>query len=199
MRESKQGRNKLVNRARLRSRKCAPLLKNLKRLRNVNAEAEKMAEKKQSRTEAREPERVVEGLGKKIRAAREAEGLSIRQLAERSGVNIARISRLENDRANLRLPNFLDLLRILKISAGEALDPDLDEKSRFLQMARKLRGVIGTTEMEWLSDLERIEARLAIEGAHKEVEYHRSKLHPRETHADPPNGEIHPIKRGDPF
>ncbi len=146
----------------------------------------------------KEPERVIAGLGEKIRTAREAEGLSIREVAEKSGINIARISRLENDRANLRLPNFLDLLRVLKLTAAEALDPDLDERSKFMQLARQVRGVIGTTELEWLAELDRMEARIAVQRAHEGVEYHRRELQ-REVPAPANPGDLVPLKRGDPF
>lgn len=180
------------------SRKYAPLLKFSRRLRRVNAYGEKMAIKKLNGTDPKEPDRVVPGLGEKLRTAREAEGMSIRELAAKSGVNIARISRLENDRANLRLPHFLDLLAALKLSAGEALDPDLDEKSRFLQIARRVRGLIGVSELEWLSQLDKLEAKLALQRAHEGVEYHRKQLE-RPAEETPVPHTIRGMKRGDPF
>ena len=122
------------------------------------------------------PDRVVEGLGDKLRKAREDAGLSVRQLAVRSGISGGRISQLENDQGNLRLPNFLDVVHALGIRAGELLDPEIDDRSQIVQLARRIKKTIGSEELEWLATLDRIEARIAMEYAHAGVDLHIRKL-----------------------
>jgi transcriptional regulator with XRE-family HTH domain len=176
VRETKRFMNKSVKAPRLVSRKCAPLLKNSRRLNTLNIETEMSAVLDNKPKKPKTPEHVVEGLGAKLRRAREDAGLSVRQLATRSGISGGRISQLENDKGNLRLPHFMDVVRALGIRAGDLLDPEIDDRSQIVQLARRIKKTIGNEDLEWLGQLDRIEARIAMEYAHAGVDLHLRKL-----------------------
>lgn len=147
-----------------------------------------------NRTRGSDLEAVHPGLGPKLRAAREAAGIQLNEAARRSGINPSQLSRFEREKIGMSIPRFMHLMNVLELRAGDLLDPDVDSRSRFLQMARRVRSLIGTREMQWLADLKPLEARLAMEGAHKEVEYHQRQSMP----ADPPPGAtpLYPIQGG---
>lgn len=57
-----------------------------------------------------------------LRKIREKKGLSVRELASRCDVEYAKISRLENNKANLTLTTLLELAEGLEIEPKELLD-----------------------------------------------------------------------------
>lgn len=163
----------------------------------LNAE-QRMAHKsrvKGSEVEAHKPkEYALPGLGARLKAARESAGYeTVEAFRKASGISKGMISQAENELNNLSLKNLLTWCRVAKVRAGALLDPDIDERSHYLQVAQKLRGTIGTHEMEWMADLDRIEARIAIEYAHNGVDGHRRKLEaPRAP--EPPDAPVRPLK-----
>lgn len=152
----------------------------------LNAEREEMAQKK---GKPHRPKRVVPGLGRKLREAREAVG-TVAIFAEKSGISAGMISQVENELHNLSLPHFMDWCHAAGVTAGSLLDPDVDERAKYLRAAQKLRATIGLPDMEWMAELDRIEAKIAIQRAREGVGYYRQE-HP----AQPPkDGEIHHLR-----
>lgn len=60
--------------------------------------------------------------GQHLKKLREKKGLSVRELASRCDVEYAKISRLENNKANLTLTTFLELADGLEIDPKELVD-----------------------------------------------------------------------------
>lgn len=119
------------------------------------------------------PKEVVPGLGEHLRRAREIKDLSLRELGKRTGMSAARICQLEAGDGNAKLVNFVRLAKALDVSASELLDPEIDERSKFLQLARRMRTSIGLAEMEFLADLNLPEAKVALQFMHAGVEQYR--------------------------
>lgn len=63
----------------------------------------------------------VEQLGRKVRAVREARGMTQEDLAHRSGLSSVQISRIERGRREIRITTLLQLLRALDVSPEELL------------------------------------------------------------------------------
>lgn len=60
--------------------------------------------------------------GQHLRKLREKKGLSMRELASRCDVEYAKISRLENNKANLTLTTLLELADGLEVDPKELVD-----------------------------------------------------------------------------
>jgi transcriptional regulator with XRE-family HTH domain len=60
--------------------------------------------------------------GLQLRKLREKKGLSVRELSSRCDVEYAKISRLENNKANLTLTTLLELAEGLEIHPKDLLD-----------------------------------------------------------------------------
>lgn len=71
----------------------------------------------------------VPGLAKKLRAAREAAGLSQGDLAERSGVPSVNISRFENDHKTPTISTLLKLATALGVEVADLLPKTTGRKS----------------------------------------------------------------------
>jgi transcriptional regulator with XRE-family HTH domain len=63
----------------------------------------------------------VERLGRNVRAAREARGMTQEDLAHKSGLSSVQISRIERGRREIRITTLLQLLRALDVSPEELL------------------------------------------------------------------------------
>lgn len=84
-----------------------------------------------------------EYIGKRIAEIRQAKGLSIRQLAEASGVNFANIYKIENGKYNVSI----DILGKICEALGYHVDikPNMDEvivtKEEIEKLIEKIRGI----------------------------------------------------------
>ena len=84
-----------------------------------------------------------EYIGKRIAEIRQAKGLSIRQLAEASGVNFANIYKIENGKYNVSI----DILGKICEALGYHVDikPNMDEvivtKEEIEELREKIRGI----------------------------------------------------------
>ena len=82
-------------------------------------------------------------IGKRIAEIRQAKGLSIRQLAEASGVNFANIYKIENGKYNVSI----DILGKICEELGYHVDikPNMDEvvvtKEEIEELREKIRGI----------------------------------------------------------
>ena len=90
-----------------------------------------------------------EYIGKRIAEIRQAKGLSIRQLAEASGVNFANIYKIENGKYNVSV----DILGKICEALGYHVDikPNMDEvivtKEEIEKLREKIRGIEEKTSM----------------------------------------------------
>ena len=90
-----------------------------------------------------------EYIGKRIAEIRQAKGLSIRQLAEASGVNFANIYKIENGKYNVSV----DILGKICEALGYHVDikPNMDEvivtKEEIEELREKIRGIEEKTSM----------------------------------------------------
>ena len=90
-----------------------------------------------------------EYIGKRIAEIRQAKGLSIRQLAEASGVNFANIYKIENGKYNVSI----DILGKICEALGYHVDikPNMDEvivtKEEIEKLREKIRGKKEKTSM----------------------------------------------------
>ena len=88
-------------------------------------------------------------IGKRIAEIRQAKGLSIRQLAEASGVNFANIYKIENGKYNVSV----DILGKICEALGYHVDikPNMDEvivtKEEIEKLREKIRGIEEKTSM----------------------------------------------------
>jgi len=62
-------------------------------------------------------------LGRLLRERRNQLRLSIRDVAQLAGIGVATVHALERGRLQIQLDNFLQVLRVLELSAGDALPP----------------------------------------------------------------------------
>lgn len=65
---------------------------------------------------------LVEDLGKNLRAARKRLGLTQEQVAERSGVHVTEVSRIEAGKRDLKLSTLRRLARAVEVPPGRLLD-----------------------------------------------------------------------------
>ena len=68
----------------------------------------------------------LEKFGSHLKKVREKKGLSIRELASRCDVDYAKISKLENSKANLTLTTLIELAEGLEIHPKELLSITFD-------------------------------------------------------------------------
>lgn len=66
---------------------------------------------------------VATSFGRKIRIARQLQGLSLVGVASRLGVSHGAVAKWETDRARPRLKRILELSRVLRISPAHLLEP----------------------------------------------------------------------------
>lgn len=62
--------------------------------------------------------------GQHLKRLREARGISMRDLAARCDIDYAKISKLENNKANVTLTTLIELAEGLEIHLSELLDVD---------------------------------------------------------------------------
>lgn len=104
------------------------------------------------------------GVGARVRALREAQELTQKRLAERSGVSVRFLAQLEAGDGNISLERLDAVARALKSSPGALLDPrgacPLDEERQELQ--REIQALLDRRSAGELAEVRRfIEARFA--------------------------------------
>ena len=77
-------------------------------------------------------------IGERIRELRQAQGLSLADVAGKAQISVATLSRIENDKQSVDLGLFLILAKILQVTAGEILDSDDDDDSKVDPLARRI-------------------------------------------------------------
>ena len=68
--------------------------------------------------------------GGRIRAAREARGLNLHELARLSGISASALSLIETGQRDLRLTTFYRIADALRVGAGDLLEDREDDASR---------------------------------------------------------------------
>ncbi|MGN6184795.1 MAG: helix-turn-helix domain-containing protein [Thermoanaerobaculia bacterium] len=63
-------------------------------------------------------------IGDRVREIRQAQGRSLADVAAKAKVSVATLSRIENDKQSLDLDLFMNLARVLQVSAAELLPVD---------------------------------------------------------------------------
>ena len=63
-------------------------------------------------------------IGQRIRDARTAQGMSQSELAAKAGLNLPRISYVENGKTDMLISTFMAIIESLQISADEILRPN---------------------------------------------------------------------------
>ena len=77
-------------------------------------------------------------IGERIRELRQAQGLSLADVAGKAQISVATLSRIENDKQSVDLGLFLILAKILQVTAGEILDSDDEDDSKVDPLARRI-------------------------------------------------------------
>jgi transcriptional regulator with XRE-family HTH domain len=85
-------------------------------------------------------------VGRKLRATRQAQGLSIQQVSEKAQISVATLSRIETNKQGVDLGLFLLLARILHCRPGDLLDSgdgvaseELGERIALLDIVDRIR------------------------------------------------------------
>jgi transcriptional regulator with XRE-family HTH domain len=100
------------------------------------------------RTEEPEP-----SLGDRLKALRQGQGLSLRALADRSGVTYGALSHIENGRSSPAVSTLKKVLAALDTTLGEffAADEGPRREPRFVFRAGELVNLLGRSPMKYLS------------------------------------------------
>lgn len=77
----------------------------------------------------------VQRIGARIRIARQKMGLSQPQLAERANLSTQSVSALENGRAKMSIESFVNIIKVLNVSADDLLGVGpMDRDSRIVEL-----------------------------------------------------------------
>lgn len=85
---------------------------------------------------------IIAGIGTKIRLLRQGEGLSLQQLAERSGVSAAAIHKIERNAMVPTITTLMKVARSLDRSVGYFVEEDTDDTSSAVLVRAKTRDVL---------------------------------------------------------
>ncbi|MGZ5451226.1 MAG: helix-turn-helix domain-containing protein [Thermoanaerobaculia bacterium] len=77
-------------------------------------------------------------IGERLRELRQAQGLSLADVASKAKVSVATLSRIENDKQSVDLGLFLILAKILQVAAHELLDGEDADDSKVDPLARRI-------------------------------------------------------------
>lgn len=109
------------------------------------------------------------GLGERLRDLRRARGLSLVELAARSGVPVSTISKIENLQINPSLVHAINLARALKENLGFLIDRDGQDDKSFSVVRADQRATLNLPEMSLVledlhGDFQRgiLEARIGV-------------------------------------
>lgn len=109
-----------------------------------------------------------------MRKWRQAAGKTMAEVGEDIGVTKGHLSQVENGKANLSLPMFLDYCRSIDTPASRVLGDKLLPKDRDIdRLIRALVKSAGLKSVRWLAELEREDLLLALERGREAVEARR--------------------------
>ena len=91
-------------------------------------------------------------VGRKLRTLRQAQSLSLQQVAEKANISAATLSRIENDKQALDVTLMLTLSKILKCRAGDLVD-DGDPRDEREAIVKKLASLDSKTRTTIWTDL----------------------------------------------
>lgn len=91
-------------------------------------------------------------VGQKLRALRQAQSLSLQQVAEKARISAATLSRIENDKQALDVTLMLSLSKILKCRASELVD-DGEPRDEREALVKKLASLDSKTRATIWTDL----------------------------------------------
>ncbi len=114
---------------------------------------------------------IIAGIGVKIRLLRQAEGLSLQQLAERSGVSAASIHKIERNAMVPTITTLMKLATALDRSIAYLVDEEVDHSSAAVLIRAKERNVLsGSRKGVQLENIAGPLGRYALAGAVVTVE-----------------------------
>jgi transcriptional regulator with XRE-family HTH domain len=109
---------------------------------------------------------VIEGIARKIRLLRQANGLSLQQLAERSGVSAASIHKIERNSMVPTITTLMKLARSLDRSVGYLVDEEVASTSPVVVVrARNREPLVASREGMVMENLAGPAGRFALSGA----------------------------------
>lgn len=114
-------------------------------------------------------------LGKRVRAAREAAGVSVRHLAETLGLDAAALSRTESGARSMKARELVGVAQALHVPLDAlvgAVSPDHEAAER---ETRARAGVVGETVDEWVSAVAR-QATVTLDTERRELYEFPSEL-----------------------
>lgn len=96
---------------------------------------------------------LLRGLGERVRASRQARGLTVKALAEASGLSIRYLVELENGRGNISVGRLGQVASALGVGLGALVDPPHTADARVARLSARLIGLDAAS-------LDRVEAAL---------------------------------------
>lgn len=109
---------------------------------------------------------IIAGIGVKIRLLRQAEGLSLQQLAERSGVSAASIHKIERNAMVPTITTLMKLATALDRSIAYLVDEEVDNSSQAVLIRAKERSLLaGSRKGVQLENIAGPLGRYALAGA----------------------------------
>jgi transcriptional regulator with XRE-family HTH domain len=85
-------------------------------------------------------------IGERIREARQAQSRSLADVAGKAKISVATLSRIENDKQSLELNLFLQLAKVLNVSANHLLGPGGEEEDDGVDPLTRRIAALGTRE-----------------------------------------------------
>ncbi|HEV7919575.1 MAG TPA: helix-turn-helix transcriptional regulator [Thermoanaerobaculia bacterium] len=92
-------------------------------------------------------------IGEKIRHARQVQQLSLAQVAAKAKISAATLSRIETEKQNVELSLFLNLARILHVSANELLGEAAEAGAEGDPLVRQIASLDSTERTRFWRDL----------------------------------------------
>ena len=125
-------------------------------------------------------------IGEKIREVRQAQGLSLADIAGKAKISVATLSRIENDKQSVDLGLFLVLAKVLQVAAHELLEPEEEGNGTVDPLARRIAMLETKKRTELWRDVAaerrlqrtrgRIDATQQVEEMLAQIDYLREEL-----------------------
>ena len=133
---------------------------------------------KSRKLRAKRTERIPANVGERMRTWRKASGKSLEAVADEMGTGKGHLSDAETGKGNLSLPLFIRFCDAIETPSSRILGDRMLPKNRdFERTARELRDALGNQAINWLAELSREEAKLALARAREAIELYRLR-HP---------------------
>ena len=114
---------------------------------------------------------VLQEIGRAVRRAREAAGLSQSDLGEKTGCTNYAIRRVENGRGDFSLPLLIDVAEALRVPMAQLLGPT--PSSQRDADARVLSDRLPRKDLRWLANLSQADLELVVARGREAVAYRR--------------------------